>query len=47
MDALHASILANTAAGMVVEEVGAATVQAAELKNQIRHGNAATVYKWR
>ncbi|MCF8085909.1 MAG: bifunctional hydroxymethylpyrimidine kinase/phosphomethylpyrimidine kinase [Desulfohalobiaceae bacterium] len=47
MDALHASVLANTAAGMVVEEVGAATVDAAGLKHHIRHGEEISVHKWR
>jgi D-beta-D-heptose 7-phosphate kinase/D-beta-D-heptose 1-phosphate adenosyltransferase len=47
MDALHASVLANTAAGMVVEEVGAASVDPAELKHHIRDGEEVSVHKWR
>jgi len=45
--ALHASVLANIAAGLVVEEVGAATVDAAGLKHHIQHGDAISVHKWR
>jgi rfaE bifunctional protein kinase chain/domain len=47
LDALHASVLANMAAGMVVEEVGAATVSVDELKHQIQSRDAVSVQKWR
>ena len=47
VDALHASVLANIAAGLVVEEVGAATVSPDRLKQQITDGEELSVHKWR
>jgi D-beta-D-heptose 7-phosphate kinase/D-beta-D-heptose 1-phosphate adenosyltransferase len=47
LDALHASALANIAAGIVVEEVGACTVSADQLRDHIQNKDAVFVHKWR
>jgi len=47
LDALRASVLANIAAGIVVEEVGACTVSADQLRDHIRNKDAVFVHKWR
>lgn len=47
LDALHASALANIAAGIVVEEVGACTVSSDQLRDHIRNKDAVFASKWR
>lgn len=47
LDALHASALANIAAGIVVEEIGACTVSTDQLRDHIQNKDAVFVHKWR
>ena len=47
LDPLHSCLLANISAGLVVEEIGAATVTPQELEHQIHSRNTFSVHKWR